>query len=149
MGWKPEWTAELGWHFPGGWWGFVQDIRHEELGFTPEEAGALGHCWGQERVLAGMQRKQLPAAPCQPGIGTAYPCGGTSEDGNLEVDGEGCLNLALRGLLRGWLARAKEIYWRAWFSHFSLFPGHLWMGMSWLLGVPNWTPRVRLPALYQ
>lgn len=151
---EEQWDGNLrrqraGVTLPSGWWGFVQDLRHEELGFAPEEAGALGHRWGQERVLAGMHRKQLHAAPCQPGTGTAYPYTGTSEDANLGVDGEGCLSLALQGLLHGWLARAKEICWRAWSSHFSLFPEHLWMKMSWPVGVPNWTPSVRLPSLCQ
>lgn len=52
--------------------------------------------------------------------------GGTSEDGNLGVSGEGHLNLALQGLLHDWLARARgDVLGRVVQSFFSLFLEHL------------------------
>lgn len=64
--------------------------------------------------------------PCQPGTGTVCPCGGTSEDGYLGMNGEGHLNLALQGLLHDWLARARgDILGRVVQLFLSLFLEHL------------------------
>lgn len=88
------------------------DIRPEELGFTPEEAGALGCCGGR----GGLLQVAGEAAPCSTLSGWHRDClcGGAREGGNLGGEGgKGCFNLALQGLLHGGLARACGDTWES------------------------------------
>ena len=89
------------------------------------EAGALGCCWEQGRVLGGRQGKQKcgqqrKQPPCQRNTGTVNPCRGASKDGKWGVSGEGCRNPALRCChMAGWQG-GGYIYWGVRFSHFCL-----------------------------